>query len=131
MSAEGIVPPDVVRSLASSPGLKLLVLYGSRARGDARNDSDWDFAYEADPGFDADGLLARLAERLHADRIDLADLERTGALHRHRVARDGVVLIEREPGRFERFRLQAIQTWCDLAPVLTSLYEDALEVLPQ
>ena len=70
-----------------------------------------------------------LAERLHADRIDLEDLERTGALHRHRVARDGVVLFEREPGRFERFRLQAIQTWCDLAPVLTPLYEQALEAL--
>lgn len=131
MAAERIVPPDVVRALPSSPGLRLLALYGSRARGDARDDSDWDFAYEADPGFDADGFLAMLVERLHVDRIDLADLERTGALHRHRVARDGVVLFEREQGRFERFRLQAIQTWCDLAPVLMPLYEDALEALSQ
>ncbi len=131
MSAERLVPREVVRSAASSPGLKLLVLYGLRARGDARSDSDWDFAYAADPGFDADGFLAMLAERSHANRIDLADLERTGALHRHHVARDGVVLFEREPGRFERFRLQAIQNWCDLAPVLMPLYEGALEALPQ
>lgn len=130
-SAARTVPADVARSVASAAGLQLLALYGSRARGDARHDSDWDFAFEADPCFDADGLLAMLVERLNANRIDLADLERTGALHRHRVARDGVVIFERVSGRFERFRLQAIETWCDLAPVLTPLYEAALEALPQ
>ena len=33
-------------------GLRLLVLHGSRARDDARKDSDWDFGYLADEGFD-------------------------------------------------------------------------------
>ncbi|MGE0462852.1 MAG: nucleotidyltransferase domain-containing protein [Vicinamibacterales bacterium] len=56
------------------------MLHGSRARGDAHAGSDWDFAYRGDAGFDPDALLARLADHLRADRIDLVDLDRAGAL---------------------------------------------------
>ncbi len=129
------VSPDVRQALArmsvETPGLQLLVLHGSRGRGDAHAGSDWDFAFEADATFDPDGLLASLADLLKADRIDLVDLGRAGALLRHRVARDGVLIFERTAGRFERFRLEAIQTWCDLAPVLEPLYEHVLETLPK
>lgn len=130
-TVEAVVPTDVIHAVEATPGLRLLVLYGSRARRDARPDSDWDFAYEAGPDFDVDGLLALLADRLNANRIDLVDLDRAGALLRHRVASDGVVVLEREPGHFERFQLQAAVTWCDLAPVLQPLYEAALEALPR
>lgn len=116
---------------AACPGLKMLVLHGSRARGDAHSLSDWDFAYEAGTDFDPDDLLARLATHLNADRIDLADLEHAGALLRYRVARDGVVVFERNPGRFERFWLEAVDTWCDLAPVLEPAYARVLDALPR
>ena len=76
-------------------------------------------------------LLAVLADSLRADRIDLVDLNRAGALLRHRVARDGVVLFERAPGRFDRFWLNAVDTWCDLAPILEPLYARVLETLPR
>jgi predicted nucleotidyltransferase len=116
---------------AGLPGVRMLVLHGSRARGDSHDRSDWDFAYEADPGCDVDALLAALADRLKADRIDLVDLERAGALLRFRVARDGVVLFEREPGTFDRFWLDAVDVWCDLGPVLEPMYEHTLETLPR
>lgn len=74
--------------------------------------------------------VAAFADALHADRIDLVDLDRAGALLRHRVARDGVVLIERTPGTFDRFWLNAVDTWCDLAPILEPLDARALETLP-
>ena len=119
------------RVAAEAPGLRMLLLHGSRARGQAHPHSDWDFAYEADSTFDADALLAALADCLKADRIDLVDLDRAGALLRHRVARDSVVLFERAPGRFERFWLDAVHTWCDLAPVLEPLYARVLETLPK
>ena len=64
-----------------------------------------------------------------ADHIDLADLGRAGALLRYRVARDGVVVFERERGRFERFWLEAVDTWCDLAPVLEPAYARRLAAL--
>jgi len=72
------------------PGLCLLLLHGSRARGDAHALSDWDFAYESTAGFDPDALLATLADRLKADRIDLVDLTRAGALLRYRVIRGAI-----------------------------------------
>jgi predicted nucleotidyltransferase len=122
---------DLSRIAVSVSGLNLLVLHGSRARGDAHRRSDWDFAYEGDASLDVDGLLAALADRLKVDRIDLVDLDRAGALLRHRVARDGVLVVERAPGLFVRFRLKAIATWCDLAPVLEPLYERVLEALPR
>jgi len=120
----------VLRTIAATcPGLRLLVLHGSRARGEAHALSDWDFAYEADGTFDPDRLLAALADYLKADRIDLADLGHAGALLRYRVARDGVVIFERERGHFERFWLEAVDTWCDLAPVLEPAYARRLAAL--
>jgi predicted nucleotidyltransferase len=116
----------VARVAEAMPGLRLLVLHGSRARGEAHALSDWDFAYESDGAFDPDALLAVLADTLEADEIDLVDLTRAGALLRHRVARDGVVMVEKPTGRFADFRLDAVHTWCDLAPVLEPLYEQVL-----
>ena len=117
--------------LAAFPDLLMLVLHGSRARGDSRTHSDWDLAYQAAAPFDPDGLLAALAERLNADRIDLVDLDRAGALLRYRVARDGVVLYARDSDRFRRFWLDAVDTWCDLAPVLEPVYARVLKALPR
>lgn len=119
---------EALRTIAATvPGLRLLVLHGSRARGDAHAGSDWDFAYRATAGFDPDALLARLADHLKADRIDLADVDRAGALLRFRVARDGVVIFEDKVGEFERFWLTAVDTWCDMAPVLEPAYERVLD----
>ena len=123
-----------LRACASgAPGLALLLLHGSRARGDARADSDWDFAFLADDpaAFDPDSLLAAIAEAVGADRVDLADLSSASALLRYRSARDGVVVFERESGRFQRFWLEAVDTWCDLAPILMPVYEHTLEALPR
>jgi hypothetical protein len=70
--------------------------------GDAHSGSDWDFAFVAGPGFDELGLRAALARALHTDAIDLADLQRAGAVLRYQVARDGQPVLEREPGEIER-----------------------------
>jgi len=122
-----VLPPAVVAGIAQQPGLRLLVLHGSRARGDAHAQSDWDFAYSAEQGFDVDGLLALLVESLGADRVDLADLDRAGALLRHRVASDGVALYEEAPGNFQTFQIEAARIWCDLAPVLEPAYARVLD----
>lgn len=120
---------EVAQLAARTRGLSLLVLHGSRGRGDAHERSDWDFAYQGEASFDPDVLLAELATLLRADRIDLVDLERAGALLRHRVARDGVCLFERRQRAFERFQVEAVTTWCDLAPVLEPEYARVLERL--
>lgn len=116
----------VAQAAENAAGLRLLILHGSRARGDARDDSDWDLAFLADTTFDPDDLLARLGEALATDSVDLADLSRASALLRFRTARDGVRLYERESGLFNRFRLDAVLTWCDMEPVLTRAYDAQL-----
>ncbi len=113
----------------SSPGLHLLALFGSRAQGDARQDSDWDLAYLASPSLDPDALLARLADALKADRIDLIDLDRAGGQVRYRVAREAVVVYADDPARYEQFWLGAVSFWCDAEPILREGYDRILAEL--
>ena len=116
---------------ASHPGLRLLVLFGSRARGDAGAESDWDLGYLAEPSFDPDALLLDLVTRLATDRVDLVDLARAGGQIRFRVAADGRVVYEDEPSRFERFWLEAVHFWCEAGPLIREGYTDVLARLRQ
>ena len=125
MSAADVIA--TVTTLATrASDLELLVLHGSRARGDAREGSDWDLAYLAVDGFDPDAFRAEVVFALRDDRIDLADLASAGGLLRYRVARDGQVLHEAREGAFERFWMQAVTFWCDAEPVLRRGYEAVL-----
>jgi predicted nucleotidyltransferase len=110
-------------------GLELLVLHGSRARGDAREDSGWDFAYLAAAEFDLSLLYADLALALTTDRIDVVNLATAGGLIRYRVARDGITVLESEPGAFDRFWFAAVSFGCDAADVLRAGYKGVLDGL--
>jgi len=118
---------DLAALAALTPGLRLLVLFGSRARGDAGPGSDWDFGYVAGEGFDPDALLADLIARLNTERVDLVDLERANGLLRYRAAAEGKPLHEAAPGEFERFWLDALSFWFDAEPILLAGYDDVLE----
>lgn len=111
---------------ARHPNLRLLLLFGSRARGDAQEGSDWDLGYLAREGFDPDALLLDLVNALGTDRIDLVDLARAGAQVRFRAAGDGRVLHEAEPGLFGKFWIEAVDFWCDVEPLLRDGYGQVL-----
>jgi predicted nucleotidyltransferase len=118
---------ELGRVAASHPCLLALVLFGSRARGDATATSDWDFAYLAEPMLDPLQLRADLAAALGSDHLDLVDLRRAGALLRFRAARDGRAVFEREPDLFARFQYEAASFWCDAGPVIRRAYDGLLE----
>ena len=102
---------DAVAATArATAGLDLLILFGSRARGNARPGADWDFGYLADAAADIPGLLAAQVEALEDDRIDLVDLDRASGLLRYRAARDELLVYEATPELFDRYRLQAAQS---------------------
>lgn len=124
------MPLERVCTLAArTSGLRMLILFGSRARGDARAQSDWDLAYGADPSFDVDHFMSDVAGLLAADRIDLVDLDRAGGQLRFRVARDGRVLHADDEARFERFWLDAVSFWCDAEPIVRRGYDELLAEL--
>lgn len=116
----------LTRTAQDTPGLELLLLFGSRAREDSHSRSDWDLGYLAVGDTDPATLRARLVESLGTDRVDLADLKRAGGVLRYRAARDGRLVFEARPGVGDRFRLEAARFWCDAAPVLQRGYEDVL-----
>jgi predicted nucleotidyltransferase len=126
MLAERLDVADLGRRF---PALRLLVLHGSRARGEGHGRSDWDFGYLADPGLDELDLRMRLSLALETDDIDLVDLKRASSVLRYRAAGEGKPILERRAGEFERFALEAILFWLDVEPVLRKAHADLLERL--
>lgn len=120
---------DRIADVASrQPGLRALLLFGSRARGDAAPTADWDLGYLAEAQFDPAALLADLVRLLRTDRIDLVDLSTASGLLRFRAARDGVALFG-EIDVVDRFRIEAASFWCDTEPILRAAYDAVLERL--
>jgi predicted nucleotidyltransferase len=97
------------------PGVELIVLFGSLARGRANRRSDLDIAVRGDGPIDLDRLYLRLAPRLATDRLDLVDLRRAGTGLAFEVARHGQPLFERVPGAFRRFQSLASRRYGDTA----------------
>lgn len=108
--------------LEQVPYLKLLVLFGSRARGDHFPSSDWDFAllfdeelrqqYEPGKGWNCYRSWIALQKifGLGDDEMDWVDLKDASDLLAHAIARDGVVLYEGESGLFEQFQQKSFMT---------------------
>ena len=86
----------IVERLAAVPGIRRVILFGSRAKGTGGERSDIDLAVESDAPNDIRGALAEIAELaptlLWVDLNDITDLP--GEWH-EAIKRDGVVLYER------------------------------------
>jgi predicted nucleotidyltransferase len=127
-----VTPAELRERLSMEPAtaaLRLAVLHGSRARGDATERSDWDIGVLADDSPDLPALSATFTEILGTDKVDVVDLRRTSALLRYRAARDGIPLLERPAEEFQRFQLEAVQFWCDAETVIRSAHADVLAAL--
>ena len=107
----------------SEEDLACAYLYGSRARGGVRRDSDIDIGvlfHEAQPA----RLLNRcdqLAERVEAATgvtPDVIDMERAPVDLIHRVLRDGYLLADHAPARRIAFEVNARNQYFDLLPYL-------------
>lgn len=112
---------------AGRPGLRLLVLFGSRARSEASLTSDWDVGFLGDSSLDTGALLAELTELIGSDEIDLVDLERANGQLRFRAAADARVLYEASPGDFHRFWFDAVSFWCDMGAIFREGYDAVLK----
>jgi uncharacterized protein len=117
------------------PYLKMLVLFGSRARGDTHAKSDWDFAalydeeirqaYIKDNAwawFEVPHLLSEFFG-IPEDNIDVVELDKCSQLIAHFVGRDGKVIYEKEAGAFEAFRQKALKSDLEIKEIRKALRE--------
>jgi predicted nucleotidyltransferase len=126
---ESLQIEQIIEQARQSPGLELLLLFGSQARGDVHPGSDWDLGYLAGPEFNPDDLLARLVLALGTEEVDLVNLDRANGLLRYRAAAEGRPLYESNPDRFARFWFEAVSFWCDMGPIIRAGYEEILKGL--
>jgi predicted nucleotidyltransferase len=98
-------------------------LFGSRARGTARDDSDVDLGVlvRGEPAATLDGmgmdLLVDLERALRLP-VDLVVLNRAPTDLVHRVLRDGRLLLERDRSARIRFEVKARNAYFDMQPIL-------------
>jgi len=106
--------------LLAQPQLEFAVLVGSRAKGTARTNSDWDIALQWSPKLDwltvldlTETLRRTLADTLQTDPslIDLIELRRANLAMRASVAEEGLPLTGQDTLAWAHF-LQ--RTWRDL-----------------
>jgi predicted nucleotidyltransferase len=120
------------------PALKLLILFGSRARNDHAPSSDWDIAFLSTPDseppstwFPGADLLKTLSTQGHipSDHIDLIDLSTCSDILAHFVAQDGQLIYEHEPGEFEHFQQRSLKAPAELQQFRQTQREKVLQAL--
>ena len=108
----------LVERLSKMPNLVAAYLFGSRARGDATDNSDLDIAVWLDQRptslqsypFELPGEL----EQALGVRVDLVVLNGAPSDLVHRVLRDGELLIQRDPGARIRFEVRSRNDYFDM-----------------
>lgn len=109
---------------AADPGEAAAVyLFGSVARGDAGDASDVDVAvlFRSEPPAGLASLALPLEgelERRIGQCVQLVVLNRAPVDLVHRVLRDGVLVLDRDPGARIRFEVQTRNEYFDLLPLL-------------
>lgn len=104
-----------IAAVAARFGLRLMVLFGSRARGRARPESDVDVAVAGCPPARLWELNGALQDVLSDGvMLDLVRLEDADALFRHEIMHDAVIL-HGDPDLFCEYRAFAFRDFVDSA----------------
>jgi len=118
-----MTPVEKVKlALETVPSVRLAVLFGSAARGTARSRSDLDIGVSLTDRVESSPAMQVALERAAGRPVSVIHLDNAPPLLRLEIARDGVVLIEREPGAWVRFRAHALIDWWDWAPTARMMH---------
>ena len=110
--------------------VRLLVLFGSTARGKAGPRSDVDLGVLLDPysaalRFKVDAELGRATGR----EVDTVLLDDAPPLLRFEIAKEGVLLLERDEGLWTHFKAKAMVDWWDWAPTFRMMSDVSIRRL--
>lgn len=110
------------RYLSDRPEIVAVILFGSRARDEARPDSDLDLGVlltreQAQLGVDRSALVTDLMEVFERPDIDVVILNDAPPLLLHRVVRDGHLLYATDAGVVAEFTIHAVQQYEDTRPL--------------
>lgn len=125
IAANAIVDLDAVREAVLSvlPAIRLLYIFGSHARGNARLDSDLDLAVLAGAAMDPIQLFAArqtLELALRMD-VDLVDLAAANTVLRLEVVRNGTLLHQRSAEQALQFEAQVLGEYAEWMDATRSL----------
>jgi predicted nucleotidyltransferase len=107
MATPGITT-RIRRALAGRADIRLAILFGSQARGTARDDSDIDIAVDA-PGVDLLDLAAMLAQAFDRE-VDVVPLDDPSIPLLEMLVRDGIVVHEARRGAGALWRSRTLAT---------------------
>jgi predicted nucleotidyltransferase len=103
---------EKIAPLFEDPGLRLVLLFGSRASGRTHGGSDIDLGFLYDHPVDFLDLTNRAIVLLHTDRVDVVDLRRANSLLGFSACQ-GRLLYERTPGQFAAFFSLSFRKYVD------------------
>ena len=117
-------------SIASLPAVRLALLFGSTARGEARPPSAVHLRLLLDP--DTGDVRCHVGAELGqaaGREVDLIFLNEAPPLLRFEISRDGVLLFEKEDGLWTDFKVRAMVDWWDWAPYARMFVKAAVQRL--
>ena len=114
---------NLTRVLEQVPRVRLAVLFGSAAKGTGRSDSDIDVGVSLERGSDLSPTLGVALERAAGRPVDLVWLDTAPPLLRFEIARNGLVLVQRDPYTWAEFRAHAMIDWWDWAPTARMMHQ--------
>ncbi len=112
-----VVSPAEIRTrltpLYGEEGLRLVLLFGSLARGKTHRESDIDLAFLFDRDVDMVELTARVIELLSTDAVDVVELRKASPLLKFSIAKDAIVLYASSPSIFSEFYALSFRMFMD------------------
>ena len=114
--------------LAQAAGLRLVVLFGSAARGESgRAPEDLDLGVLPMGPFDPVAFTNAAIQRLRSQAVDVTDLRYADPLLLMLVARDGVPVYEAPSGEFARFASLAARRFADTRKFRAAVREEVAD----
>lgn len=119
------------QTVASLPEVRLAVLFGSTARGKAgpRSDVDIGVLLDSDTPESRSRVEYEIGRAVSGREVDVVFLKKASPLLRFEIAKDGVLLFQREDHLWTSFKEKAMVDWWDWAPYSRMFAEAAVRRL--